>query len=274
MNDKTKRQFGSFPIKDHPSRDGLALDLAINDKIDLYDYSENDNHGTNFGGVGADGEHGPVLRLNGTSDYIDTGKSPITSLPCTIIATFTRDALGNDDQVINTNDVGDTYYGCYMRITDTDIIRANIGDGGGNGANNRLSFDGTATITAGVEHQVAVVFNSLSDVEMYLDGKLTPSAFSSGSAPSANFSAGTFVVGRNMAFSPDRFFAGDISRVSAYNRGISAQEMESYYDNPWQAWERDNLPLIVAATSVGGAPPVTGSVNLLDGLFKRKRLIA
>jgi hypothetical protein len=113
-------------------------------------------------------------------------------------------------------------------------------------------------------HQVVAVYNG-TDLRLYIDGKAegTPTA---GNGNTESSASPAFISRNNV-----ENWQGSVSNAKLYSKALSAQEVKYLFENPYQAWEENNLPIWAAAQ--GGAAP-TGSVNLLDGLLYRKRLIA
>lgn len=253
---KQKPQFGSLPNLGSPSRKGLVLDLPMLGSGDLNDYSLNGNNGTNNGATWVDGENGPVLSFDGIDDIVTGPYSKPDSAPCTIITRFKTGASGTA-RPLNVGDVSqnDVYI----------AVDANIGNDFSFWIRNGVA-DGTrlytaVTPTANTWYTMAFTSTGQSHIG-YLNGQQVTSD------PTAVSLAGWDGYGVGVLRRASTVFSDcEVSYVFAYNRALSAQEIKALYDNPWQAWEKDNIALWAASQAVAG------SVNLLDGLFERKRLV-
>jgi hypothetical protein len=233
------------------------------------DYSLNGNHGANNGAVWVPGDDGPALSFDGTNSFVDV--------------TGTEGFFAGVEQLSV----------CAMIKPAVNATRAILGsvDGAGDkllalwttpsGSFNRINWrvynaaaSGAVLTTVGrwlPDQWIFVVATwDGTTTRVYVNGDQDATTASqsgaTGTSPRpmkiGDLMSGTAVNAR---------FSGDMSRVCMLPKCLSDAEVREMADFPWQAWQRNNLPLFAAQ---GGVAPPTGSVNLLDGLFERKRLIA
>jgi hypothetical protein len=121
-----------------------------------------------------------------------------------------------------------------------------------------------ATLSLDTWYHLAVSSTN-STVRMYIDGALVASDLAgTASAPTANVWIGSVLGSSN-------FFDGELDDIQVWNREISAREIKSICDDPLLDWRKNTLPLIVAATSVGGAPPTGLGIPIAAHHYKMMR---
>jgi hypothetical protein len=257
-----KPSHGRLPRTGAKSRTGLALELAMLGVGDLYDYSGNKNIPINNGAVWSPGNDGPALSFDGSSSYFLVPDNDLLDGmgKLTVIADIWAEAGAQADSfaalVLKKNSYQITQNGGSNAISyfiNTDSSSLNL-------------TGGSSSFFDGQWHQVALTY----------DGA-TSTAYEDGVAVDSGALSGTVGINGNNVFcgsenGSSNFFAGKIKRVMIFRTALLPQQIRDLYDNPYQAWKTDNIALFAAAQ--GGVPPVTGAVNLLDGLFERKRLIA
>ncbi len=234
-------KLGDFPINGHILRRGLALDLAILEPGDLYDYSESGNNGTNSGATW-DGNN---LVFSGTDSRVSFAHHTLTDYSISFYAT-------KEGADVN---------GCVLGSNNANFIRLYPGVGfqaKTSGFTKTFSYEPIA----GIRTHYTVTSDGVSLV-LYINGEHSQTHGYGGAFLVDNIGQG---YGSNTLA-----YIGSVESLQIYNRALSASEIKALYDNPWQSWEKNTLPLWAAA-AVG--LPTTGSANLLDGLFERKRLIA
>jgi hypothetical protein len=257
-----KPEFGQHYNEDDESIKDSALFLAMLTDGDLNDYSGNieADKTINNGAVWAPGDDGPALEFVASESDFITG--PLTvSQPLTIITRFKTGASGT----ARPFNIGD------LTLPTTYIaVDANVGTDFsfwvrvGSGAEPTMIYTDEVP-TANTWYTMAVT-TELSDHKCYLNGNLVITRTDSRDLGSLINGFGIGALVRPV----DVFSDCIVSYVQCHNRILSEEELKNY--NPYQAWQDNSLPLWVAAQ--GGVAPPTGGVNLLDGLFHRKRLIA
>jgi len=237
-----KPQLGSLPNLGHPSRMGLALDLPMLGAGDFNDYSGNGNNGTNNGATWVDGPDGPALSFNGSNSYVNLGNSPLYPSGGAITASlwFLAREWGGDGTILRRNGGGVFD----IDINDNREIRAWLSD--------YLNVVYPVTnVSLNTWYYLAVTHAPGQPLCLYIDGvEVARDSAGTGGSPT-----GDFYIGAEDGATD--FFNGLIGSVSIYNRVLTAGEIKYLYDNPWQAWERDNLPLIAAATQGGASTTST-----------------
>ena len=258
---KIKPPFGSLPIWT-PERQDMALDLAILGPNDLRDYSKPNPPiaGTNNGATPVITEHGPALSFDGVSNVNLPEISTASTENVTIHfrAKVYEDALDNYGMVFGLLPSATNY----IWLRTNQYFRIKLNDGETYNWNETVIKLGLLEMT----DYTIVLSNTDQIISLYTNGVFFSSkALTAPSAFNIN-SIGSSYAANN--FSLD----GEVVLVKIFNWALSAPEIKQVSDNPWQDWRKDNILWMAAAQ--GGGTPATGSVNLLDGLFKRKRLIA
>lgn len=253
---KQKPQFGSMPDLGHPSREGLVLDLPMLGVGDLNDYSLNGNDGTNNGATWVASENGPVLDFTGSNSDVS---GPLSlGIPLTIIARFKTGASGTARPFNVGGLVSNSIY---------TALDANIGNDFSFFLRTTAASHPAITYTAvppvtNTWYTMALTTDGTTH-NCYIDGQLV--VVSTLTLVDTAVVWNGFGIGALVRISPV-YSDNQVEYVKAYDRVLSEAEIKDLHDNPWQAWQRDNIALLVAAQPVGG-------VNLLDGLFERKRLV-
>jgi len=194
------------------------------------------NTGILIGGVGYSSDKLGAWTFDATDDYIDLGtRLPSLGLtypmsidvwfnPTSIIATGGRSIFAG--AVNPTNNV---YLGFNVLLSFPSYsIIAQIGDGLGNGANNRRSITSTQSANAGAWNHVVATADSGNVFEIYLNGLLT-SGTSSGSGGSLSWGTGASAQIARYAGYPD-LFNGSVASLKFYNKKLSSSEVLQNYN--------------------------------------------
>ena len=208
-----------------PIRKGLVLDLPMLGAGDLNDYSLNGNDGVNNGAEWVDGENGTALSTSNNNNVTLPESFDFTK-PYTLIVWHQRlhTDTGWHQMFSQGNDFQFSMIGSNVWLYSSGgVLGASISVGeyscdavSGDGTTKTIWHNGEFVNSAsGVASQIATpkVGSYTNDLEAH-DGK--------------------------------------ISRVLLYDHVLSAQEIKSLYDDPWQAWRRKNIALWAAQ---GGVPP-------------------
>jgi hypothetical protein len=266
-----KPAFGLKP-KASPIRKGLVLDFPMLGTGDLQDYSGNKNNGTNNGATWTSGQYGPVLSFAATS-YIElpTGYRGLDGLTdFTIIVKCLSTDLSSDNGIFYTrrHNGSDPLLFWFDNASPDHFAFLMNGSSGGTG-----SLFSTFVPLENTFYEVAIVFSGGNSVRLYIDGIEDTGA--------GDFPFSGSIGSLDSTTTPYRFatdseegkqLKGQIERALIFTSPLSGSGVLSQYNDPWQPYRKENIALWAAAQ--GGAPPVVGGVNLLDGLFERKRLIA
>lgn len=271
MNPFTQKpSLGRLPRNGHWSTIDRPLALDMMDKGDLHNYGTDKLTITNNGATPINGpDGGGALSFDGTagSQLVDCGTSDslwLNGNPVTIacVATANSAGAGNVGHIVQraTGNVGE------ISISPSQRIQFRV-----NGSTDLIKISASNSMPFGVRKHITVTWdgsNSASNVHIYFNGIETSSYVASiDGVGIIDNSGANFVIGNRTI--GGRQWDGVIEYVDVYCCTLTAQQINSLYNDPWQAYRRDNTALWAAAQ--GG---VIGSVNLLDGLFERKRLIA
>ena len=256
MNDQMKPVFGSQPRHGSMGREGLVLDLPLNEGGGniIKDYSLNDNNGTYNGAVWVAGEHGPALLFDGSTATVSLGTGPSLEgfQKFTIIAKI-KTTQASDGKIISQRNGG--YNGIWQ-----------LGVNGGKAViflrsktfvNYTLAS--TGDVDDGLWHTVVVTYDQ--DIPaIYIDGTLDKLSSTSGHTVEFDGSISTN-LGCDARASND-YFAGDLGYLTLINRALSAREVWEATFNPWKDWQKDNL-LWMAAAQGGGVTPTGQMVSII-----------
>ena len=215
------KRVGPYRIHTFPSElvtDGLVLNLDAGDPRSYpgsgttwTDLSGNGNNGT-FGASTAaptyNNANGGSLVFDGTNDYVSLGTPSIGTGKITVSAWIK----------ITTG-------GIYQHIVDNQSPEwhlALLNDNRPYFFNGVINHQNTTQLSTGVWYMITGVQGITND--LYINGVLSQSIESN-----VNITANTLQIGRFFS-GPSRYFNGNISNVSIYNRALSAAEVAQNYD--------------------------------------------
>ena len=215
------KRVGPYRIHTFPSElvtDGLVLNLDAGDPRSYpgsgttwTDLSGNGNNGT-FGASTAaptyNNANGGSLVFDGTNDYVSLGTPSIGTGKITVSAWIK----------ITTG-------GIYQHIVDNQSPEwhlAILNDNRPYFFNGVVNHNSTPQLSTGVWYMITGVQGITND--LYINGVLSQSIESN-----VNITTNTLQIGRFFS-GPSRYFNGNISNVSIYNRALSAAEVAQNYD--------------------------------------------
>jgi len=223
-----KPSLGSTINTNHPLSQGLVGCWLFNEQTGnkIYDLSK-DNHMGFFNG--ADWKYyNNSVKLDGTNDFIQTSKNlDLTgNAPRSICIWFYIETMqtknlcgygiGSGGQIFDIilwNDGGG-----YNRV---------IGHYWGGGNDTIGTLPSRNTIKVPGWNQVVHIYDGTT-VSIFTNG-----VFSNSKVLNLNTANSTFNIGKG-TYGPYDYFGGDISQASIYNRALSAEEVLSLYEQPYQ----------------------------------------
>jgi len=233
--------FMQVPVGDTRTRIVLPNENIVTDGLVLYldagkaesfggdgttwrDLSGNGNTGTLVNGVGYSGSDGGSLSFDGVNDYVNLGDfydntSSIT-INSWVYLNSSLPAYSTTFRTIISKGPHPTQdYGLYFNSTNNVIVWII------NSGNIRLETPNNS-INKGVWNNISVTL-STSMVGIYLNGTLLTSTNSVTTIPS---STKQFLIGYDGDSGDDRYWNGNISQVSIYNRALTPQEIQQNYN--------------------------------------------
>jgi hypothetical protein len=212
----------------------------------IIDSSGFGNHGTAQGSGGANNLPQPSTDVpltlsgvsprsfdfDGTDDYVDMQNNVSShvlkpSFPITVLAWINKDVDNVTFPIFENNYRQNYYNGIGVYIHSTNVLFGRIGAGGPPMSSSRRSQSGTTLILAGEWHHVCVVFHSLDDIDLYVDG-MDDGGTIDGTGSSLNYTADSSVIGitdLNNGDGNEFYTDGKIDDVRIYNRALSADEI-------------------------------------------------
>jgi hypothetical protein len=209
--------------------------------------------------TGVLGEPDSALEFEGGADLVDLGTSPYLkpNFPMTIAMYLKHDCAFGTGCYLFWNDYNPpNYSGVTLRLATNLTLYTLIGDGGVAASYNRRDASAPPVLDADVWYHVAVVINSPTDVEFYVDGAMVdPGSISYGGTGGimayANPPAPAY-IGYGAVTSPVPY-EGVLDEVRFYNRALSPGE-------------------ITMLPEPGFVPGLTAGALLLGLLAKRRGL--
>jgi len=222
----------------------------------INDLSGNGNTGTLVGDT-----HwvGSALSFDGSEDYVLTNKSPVTSMPLTMIVWFNQPVAA--DEMLVCLAEGPTW-------GDNDESYAIMCEGTGPKLKLRTeasaSYDYTesaVTFTSGGWHMAAGVWVSATERYLYTDGG-NPTLDTASKAPGA---VNVCTIGRGQTTPWD--FTGKIRQAMIFNRALSAAEIAYLYRNPFPWFEEDEVSHLYVPAAAGNAGIMTCNIGYWGPTF-------
>ena len=169
------------------------------------------------------GKYGQAISFNGTSQYAeDLVSYNITDYPLSIAA-WVKTSATSSQTVCMFNSPTTTVDAVGLQITSTGgTITAFSRQG-----SNQYTPHGTISVADGSWHHLAVVYNSVTSVDLYVDGSLDVSSIQVKPFPT-NYKKVT--IGRyEKGGSPQTYFIGAIDDVRIYTTALTASEINTIY---------------------------------------------
>jgi hypothetical protein len=158
---------------------------------------------------------GYALSLNGTNAYAQVNSSASLNITgaLTLEAWIKYNTNGTYQEIVARESYGQTGGGYALQITNTGKLRFLLYQGG----TAYVAVVGATTLSAGVWHHVAGVFDGASQRRVYLDGVEDGSASSAGSAPTSG--TANLQIGR-LSSNSLYYFNGLIDEVRVSNSAL------------------------------------------------------
>ena len=277
-----KPSLGSSINWNHPISQGLVGCWLFNERTGnkIYDLAK-DNHGNLLNGPIWNSFNNGYLQFDGSNDTIDFGDTLDIGLSShTFCTSFRASSLSGSLHGIFSKSIASGASNRYALFIYNDGANYKIGTFISNGGSSDVQTPSSINVATNVWYHVAVVYDRSDKVYLYINGTLDSSATIS-QFQSVNFqSSYNFRIGSygDAANNPSYFFNGLISNLQIYNRALSAEEIRSLYENPYQflnppaslkyySYRQQGIlyaPSITSAESMGSAilpGPVTLGVS-------------
>ena len=201
------------------------------------DESGNGNNGTVSGATLTGDRFGnanKAFTFDGANDYIDIGDPIVNSLDFqggafTISAWFNATAVNGNDIPLLLKSTGSNVnsgdYGVVISNNTNNKVQFGMSFGNGNGA----AVSSVNSINTGIWQHLVIVFNSTSDIKLYLDNSLGLSCFSCTNNPSIlNNPSTPLRFGWYQTY--NNFFNGKLDDIGIWNRALTQQEITDLYN--------------------------------------------
>lgn len=154
--------------------------------------------------------------------------------PFTFSAWIKSNGLLARNPIFMNEDHGSAYSGAWINLLQTGEVIASIGNGGIPGAASRKSAATTTQLVAGTWYHIAVVFNSLNDIDIYINGAPQTVTYSgNGDALYYYMVSGTAgKIGSGVNGSgTNAYFNGAIDDLRFWNVALNDIQIETLYDS-------------------------------------------
>ena len=235
---KIKPSLGSTIDFNHPLSQGLVGCWLFNEQTGnkIYDLAK-DNHGNLLNGPIWNSDVDGILKFDGTNDSVDFGDTldiglssysfcisfKASSLSGLLHGLFSKSIAANATQ---------RYALFIWNISGNYKITTFISNGG----SSDVQTSSNINVSTNVWYHVTAVFDRKDKVYLYINGKLDSSATIS-QFQSINFQSNyNFRIGSygDASNNPSYLLNGFISNFKIYNRALSAEEVLSLYEQPYQ----------------------------------------
>ena len=188
-----------------------------------------------FNGSEFNNSRGGFYKLDGTDDYfsiVENGSVPVANFPISISCWFKTTTSSSVDSTIymqTSKPSSSPEANIVLSINTNHSSAASVVYSLRSGTNIEGLFDSSVTVTDGDWHNVVGVSSSSNNHKLYIDGDLIDSGTTDIGSISTYL---TSVIGcyyqyneRRNRVTLNRFFNGDISRFSIYNKALTATEV-------------------------------------------------
>lgn len=251
MNPFTQKPaLGSLPRNGHWSTIDRTLALDILAKGDFNNYGTDKLTVTNGGATPINGPNGGGA-LSFAGDDISLGSLDISSLrQITMVCIFritTTTAWA--PFIMQTSAFNqDIATGLYMSSSTGNILVGHGLSGGG-----RVQEVSTMTVNDGaVYHVVGTLDFDSQEANLYINGENKGTEASGFAGKDPLELANTTNLGGHTSWTGA--LTGDIYKMDVYNSILTAPQVKSLFDDPWQAYRRSNIAILAAAAG-GVVPP-------------------
>jgi len=243
----------------HPLSKGLVGLWLFNEGSGnkVFDLSGNGNTGTFQGTATAWGsdKHGPTIVFPGTDEYISIPHNSVLkpSFPFTVVG---RVKANKTNGFLFLSDMQANYAGYKIQLytgIGNESVYTRIGNNTGAGSTGRSDYwRKESYITTGEWFDIAVVFNSVTDRFIHINGDAGEAAvLASGTASTMVYSSS----GSNIGSDYTQFDDVEVSYVMIYNRALSASEIALLHREPFcmiePSWNWINYVPFLAAPAAG-----------------------
>jgi len=231
----------------HPLARGLVVYWLMNEGGGkaIYDLSGNKNTGTFYGDTKwAPGKFGSCLSFDGIGDYVDCGPTNGTkNKPALSISLWVKSNIIESTILYIMDQYRNPYIFRFFWDT-SERVEFDLGAAGGTVY---ARTAGSKLIDKAWHHIVGVYDGK--NVYIYLDGILGPTT----GITSGNTNSGTLSLNIGAKNADTGFWNGLINNVMIYDRGLTAQEIQQLYREPFCMFSKP--PIIVTAEA---PPPPAG----------------
>lgn len=154
--------------------------------------------------------------------------------PFTFSAWIKSNGLGARNPIFMNEDHGSSYSGVWINLLQTGELIASIGNGGLPGPTSRVSATTATQLVAGTWYHIAVVFNSLNDMDIYINGAPQSVTYSgTGNALYYFMVSGTAgKIGSGVNGSgTNAYFNGAIDDLRFWNEALVVQQIQALYNS-------------------------------------------
>lgn len=169
-----------------------------------------------------------AISLNGTNAYIQLPNDPELkpNFPFSLVFWI---KVGNfpsvTQSIYRADDDITSYAGFSVQLSNSGKINSSVGSGNGIGSQHRRTYISNAQLTVNTWQHVVVNFLGVSNVEVYIDGKLATGSFS-GTSSIMGYSTIAGKIGRNPVSSGGyNFLEVELDEMRLYNAKIESNEV-------------------------------------------------
>lgn len=192
------------------------------------------------------GNSNSAIQVDGSSYAYFNSSAVKVSFPLSISVWVKLNNVSQSSPIFTSDNVSGNYYGYFLNtVAGTGQVGFNFSAGlGGANSTNRRTYVSDLTLTQGQWHQVVVVANSSSNIQIYIDCQLSTGSFNGTGSTTMAYSTNESRIGSHVNSNPS-IMNGELDELLIWNRALTATEISNQCTSYLADHENEALDCLV-----------------------------